>query len=117
MNVREKKRERLEAVTFTPQIFSLQLVIPVKRFLEPEETNVELIRLYFQHLLAGTASPKWCPLLYLVAVHHTNRFFYTQDGNHTQDGKKLKKLKTAMIQEAIITKNQVRGEHGDLVGV
>ena len=76
-------------------------MIPVERFLEPEETNVELLRLYMQNLLSGGASPKWYPLLYLVAVHHTNRFLYTQDGQHAP-------LKTAMGQEIISTNNEVK---------
>ena len=70
-------------------------------FLQPEESNVELLRLYMQALLTEQASPRWSPLFYLIAVHHVNRFMYTTDGKHEL-------LKRAMLKEAINCKNKVR---------
>ena len=43
--------------------------------------------------------PRRCPLPYLVAVHHTNRFIYTQDNKHN----KLKNMyKTTTLLQHII---------------
>lgn len=71
-----------------------EMLIPVERYLFPEETNTELIRLYYECLMSLTVRPRWAPVLYLVAIHHVNRFMYTQDGKHT-------KLKNAMLKEAL----------------
>lgn len=77
------------------------MLIPIEKYLYPEETNVEMIRLYYECLFSLTVRPRWAPVLYLVAVHHVNRFLYTQDGKHTR-------LKQAMLEEAL------KGGHKDL---
>lgn len=79
----------------------LQLPIPVDRFLYPEESDVELIRLYFQSLLSRRLQPQWSPLLYVIAVHHVNRFIYNQEQKHTR-------LKHGMILQAQKSPNKVR---------
>lgn len=78
-----------------------EMLIPIERYLYPEETNIEMIRLYYECLLSLTVRPRWAPVLYLVAVHHVNRFIYMQDNKHT-------KLKHAMLKEAL------SGEYKDL---
>ena len=45
--------------------------------------------------------PRRCPLPYLVAVHHTNRFIYTQDNKHN-------KLKNMMLKQVAGLSDQVR---------
>ena len=79
----------------------LQLPIPVDRFLYPEESDVELIRLYFQSLLSRRLQPQWSPLLYVIAVHHVNRFIYNQEQKHTR-------LKHGMILQAQKSPHKVR---------
>ncbi|KAL4237865.1 RNA polymerase II associated protein 1 [Mactra antiquata] len=81
-----------------------QLMLPMEMFLDPEETNVELLRLYYQSLLSGKLQPKWSPVLYLIAVHHVNRFIYTQDKIH-------QKLKNAMIKELHRSSNEELKQH------
>lgn len=78
-----------------------EMLIPIERYLHPEETNTEIIRLYYECLFSLTLRARWAPVLYLVAVHHVNRFMYTQDGKHLQ-------LKHAMLKESL------RGENKDL---
>lgn len=68
-----------------------ELLVPVEGFLTPEETDTELLRLYLEALLSGSVQGRWCPVLYLIAIHHVNRFCYTQDGKNTQ-------LKHGMLQ-------------------
>jgi len=59
-----------------------QMVIPMSRFLEPDETNVELLKMYCDAVLNGTVTARWSPVMYLIAVHHLNRFIYTVDSAH-----------------------------------
>lgn len=61
-----------------------EIPLPLDRFLNPEESDVELIRLYFQNLLSRRLQPHWSPLLYVIAVHHVNRFIYNQEKKHTR---------------------------------
>ncbi|XP_061173807.1 RNA polymerase II-associated protein 1-like [Saccostrea echinata] len=61
-----------------------EIPIPLDNFLNPEESDVELIRLYFQNLLSRRLQFHWSPLLYLIAIHHVNRFIYNQEKKHTQ---------------------------------
>lgn len=72
----------------------------MKEYLEPEEQNVELLRLYYQSLYSGTLRPNWSPVLYIMAVHHVNRFMYTQDGSHA-------KFKASMMKNLFTSNNKV----------
>ena len=59
-----------------------------------------MLRLYYQSLFGESLRHTWSPVLYLIAVHHVNRFMYTQDGTHT-------KLKRTMLTQILRAKNQV----------
>ncbi|XP_048259249.1 RNA polymerase II-associated protein 1-like [Haliotis rufescens] len=61
-----------------------QVVIPIERFLEPDESDLPLLHLYFQCLISQTVRPMWAPIMYLTAVHHVNRFLYYQADRHHQ---------------------------------
>lgn len=78
------------------------------RFLNPEESDVELIRLYFQNLLSRRLQPHWSPLLYAIAVHHVNRFIYNQEKKHTR----LKHAMILQLQKATHTVRPTR--HGNV---
>ena len=81
----------------------------VERFLVPEETNVELIRLYFQALFRKMVTPVWCPLPYLVAVHHVNRFMYTQTPpTPAREGGGHCKLRATILRQVLAANDQVR---------
>ncbi|KAA8582160.1 hypothetical protein FQN60_008900 [Etheostoma spectabile] len=56
-----------------------QLSIPIERFTSPPEDSLPLLRLYFRSLVTGTLKPRWCPLLYVVALSHINSFIFSQD--------------------------------------
>ena len=75
-------------------------MFPIERYLQPEEADPELIELYLKALLNRTVRPKWCPVMYIVAVHHVNRFMYLQDGKH-------KKLKKTILVQTLMIKHQV----------
>lgn len=56
-----------------------QLSIPMERFTSPPEDSLPLLRLYFRSLVTGTLKPRWCPVLYVVALSHVNSFMFSQD--------------------------------------
>ncbi|XP_045917703.1 RNA polymerase II-associated protein 1 isoform X2 [Micropterus dolomieu] len=56
-----------------------QLSIPIERFTSPPEDSLPLLRLYFRSLVTGTLKPRWCPILYVVALSHVNSFIFSQD--------------------------------------
>ena len=79
-------REGKSAISNT-HIFSItvcyhlfQLVFPVEELLYPEETDSTIIMYMCRHLLAGTITLRRNHLLYVVAIHHVNRYMYTNDG-------------------------------------
>ncbi|KAE8289961.1 RNA polymerase II-associated protein 1 [Larimichthys crocea] len=56
-----------------------QLSVPIERFTSPPEDSLPLLRLYFRSLVTGTLKPRWCPVLYVVALSHVNSFIFSQD--------------------------------------
>ncbi|XP_070776192.1 RNA polymerase II-associated protein 1 [Enoplosus armatus] len=56
-----------------------QLSIPIERFTSPPEDSLPLLCLYFRSLVTGTLKPRWCPILYVVALSHVNSFIFSQD--------------------------------------
>lgn len=54
-------------------------LVPIENYLIPEETDTEILRLILLGLLMGTVKPLWAPVMYLVAIHHVNRFLFRQD--------------------------------------
>ena len=73
----------------------------MQQFLEPDETHVPQVRLYFRALLTSQVSAKRTPLPYLIGVNHVNRFIYSRDG---ADGG----LKEAMLKQLLRHSDQVR---------
>ncbi|CAH8834890.1 unnamed protein product [Trichobilharzia szidati] len=72
-----------------------QLLIPLTSFLEPEETNSSMIRVYASAILSGTVQVTRQPLLFLIAVHHLNRYLYNRancNSEFTQQFVRLCKL-------------------------
>ncbi|CAH8432690.1 unnamed protein product [Schistosoma mattheei] len=61
-----------------------QLVIPLSSFLEPVESNSSMIRVYAAAILSGTVQITRQPLLFLIAVHHLNRYLYNKDNRDSE---------------------------------
>ncbi|KAF8794743.1 RNA polymerase II-associated protein 1 like protein [Argiope bruennichi] len=66
-----------------------KLLIPLQKFLEPNETEVDIILEYSKVLLSGTLNPTRCPVLYLMAVHHINHFLFARENEVAKSQKKL----------------------------
>lgn len=51
-----------------------QLVVPMKNFLEPLETDVHLLNVYLHALATGHVRENWSPVFYSIAVHHVSLY-------------------------------------------
>ncbi|CAG5117000.1 unnamed protein product [Candidula unifasciata] len=67
----------------TLRISLTEMLIPLENYLQPEEQDVELLQLYLSAIITKGVQSVWSPVLYLIAVHHVNRFIYIlhEDGN------------------------------------
>ncbi|KAL3875002.1 hypothetical protein ACJMK2_037944 [Sinanodonta woodiana] len=81
-----------------------ELLIPLEQYLIPEESDMDLLKQYFRGLYSQALRPKWAPVLYLIAVHHVNRFLYNQDGQHTE-------LKHHFIRQLLVSSNDELKHH------
>lgn len=79
-------------------------LVPIANYLIPEETNTEILKLMMLGLLMGTVKPQCAPVMYLVAVHHVNRFLFRQDD---QNGS----LRKFMFEQIIRCPNPQVKEH------
>lgn len=58
-----------------------QLPVPLKEFLEPLETDVQLLNVYLHALATGRVREMWSPVMYTVARHHVS-LYVKVNGNH-----------------------------------
>ncbi|XP_057315544.1 RNA polymerase II-associated protein 1-like [Hydractinia symbiolongicarpus] len=87
-----------------------QVTCDIKRFLAAEEENFEMVRLYFKALITKKVRPTWCPVFYLIAVHHVNQFIFgderkNMDGKTDQSGD-IEKARTDFLDEILTLNNQ-----------
>jgi hypothetical protein len=80
---------------------AVQVAVPIENFLQPDETDVGLVRLYCQALLSQSVTALRSPVPYIIAVHHVNRFIYLQQhATHRQ-------LRAEIVRQLHAHKNQV----------
>lgn len=48
-----------------------KLVVPLKEYLYPEEEDTSLIESYIIALIRGVVKEAWCPIPYMIALHHS----------------------------------------------
>ena len=51
-----------------------KLILPLEEFLYPLEMDVSLIESYITALIRGNVKKEWCPVPYIVALHHSAMF-------------------------------------------
>ncbi|KAK0176577.1 hypothetical protein PV328_000696 [Microctonus aethiopoides] len=51
-----------------------KMVIPLSEYLTPLEKDVSLIEYYITALIRGTVKKDWCPVMYIIAMHHSAMF-------------------------------------------
>ncbi|XP_032680594.1 RNA polymerase II-associated protein 1 isoform X2 [Odontomachus brunneus] len=48
-----------------------KLTVPLKEYLYPEEEDTSLIESYITALIRGVVKQAWCPIPYMIALHHS----------------------------------------------
>lgn len=73
-----------------------QLPVSLECYTEPPEDNLALLQLYFRALVTGALCPRWCPVLYAVAMAHVNSFIFSQDPKSSEETKAARR---SMLQK------------------
>ncbi|CAH8436262.1 unnamed protein product [Heterobilharzia americana] len=97
-----------------------QLVLPLISFLEPEESNTTMIRVYASAILSGTVQITRQPLLFLIAVHHLNRYLYDKnncESEFTQQFVRLCKLLPQMKNFKLSSSAHTIGNKTDILNL
>ena len=81
-----------------------QCTIPLQNFLQPQETNPELLEIYLRCLASGSVRPSWSPIMYVVAVAQLSGFLFSRDN---LDQVEVVKTKLRMIRQVLALKNKV----------
>ncbi|NXA44577.1 RPAP1 protein, partial [Nothocercus julius] len=83
-----------------------QFPVPLERYTDPPEDNLNLLRLYFRTLVTGALRHTWCPVLYVVAVAHVNSFIFSQDSTTQNDAARKSMLrKTWLLVDETLKKH------------
>ncbi|CAL1289411.1 unnamed protein product [Larinioides sclopetarius] len=91
-----------------------KVLVPLQNYLEPIETEVEIIVEYCKILLSGTLNHIRCPVLYLIAVHHIHHFLLARQNELAKSQKKVLSIilqsKNKKIQHQILLYSDVNIE-------
>ncbi|XP_070325139.1 RNA polymerase II-associated protein 1 isoform X2 [Odocoileus virginianus] len=85
-----------------------QLPVSLECYTAPPEDNVALLQLYFRALVTGALRPRWCPVLYAVAVAHVNSFIFSQDPNNSDE---IKAACRSMLQKTWLLTDEGLRQH------
>ncbi|XP_067123207.1 RNA polymerase II-associated protein 1-like isoform X2 [Centruroides vittatus] len=56
-----------------------EILVSLDNYLNPPETDEDLLSMYAKNLLSGSLQEKYCPLLYKMALHHLGHHFRKYD--------------------------------------
>ncbi|XP_070532980.1 RNA polymerase II-associated protein 1-like [Ptychodera flava] len=85
-----------------------QSIVPLERYLTPQETHTELLQMYLSALGSGFVRQMWSPVLYLVAVHHVSGFLFSTVNKTDQV---LVKTQFRMLKHVLAMKNKEVQHH------
>ncbi|XP_021496256.1 RNA polymerase II-associated protein 1 isoform X1 [Meriones unguiculatus] len=85
-----------------------QLPVPLECYTEPAEDSLALLQLYFRALVTGALRPRWCPILYVVAVAHVNSFIFSQDPKSSDE---VKAARRSMLQKTWLLADEGLRQH------
>ncbi|XP_066914199.1 RNA polymerase II-associated protein 1-like [Clytia hemisphaerica] len=77
-----------------------KVVLNIKSFLASESENMEMIRLYYRTFIAKRLSKSWCPLFYVIAIHHLVQFIFnaqTSDETPKDETEEILKERRSML--------------------
>ncbi|XP_047132220.1 RNA polymerase II-associated protein 1 isoform X1 [Hydra vulgaris] len=60
----------------------LQVSIDLKNFLTSDTEHEEMIEIYFYAMEQKRVRISWCPIFYLIAVHHINQYIFNPNAAH-----------------------------------
>eukprot|EP00794_Sanderia_malayensis_P020498 gene20498-22515_t len=82
------------------------VLMRLENFLEPNETDEELLGLYLLHLSNGDARPSWCPFLYLVGVNHLSKYIFDVGDVQDYSEMRISKSRLHLLKKVISMKNE-----------
>ncbi|XP_005638334.2 RNA polymerase II-associated protein 1 [Canis lupus familiaris] len=85
-----------------------QLPVSLECYTEPPEDNLVLLQLYFRTLVTGVLCPRWCPVLYAVAVAHVNSFIFSQDPKSSDE---VKAARRSLLQKTWLLADEGLRQH------
>ncbi|XP_072594423.1 RNA polymerase II-associated protein 1 isoform X4 [Vulpes vulpes] len=85
-----------------------QLPVSLECYTEPPEDNLVLLQLYFRTLVTGVLCPRWCPVMYAVAVAHVNSFIFSQDPKSSDE---VKAARRSLLQKTWLLADEGLRQH------
>ncbi|XP_022085938.1 RNA polymerase II-associated protein 1-like [Acanthaster planci] len=85
-----------------------QLILPIENFLHPQETNLELLKIYLSSIIKGAVKSTWSPIMYVVALHHLNGFLFGQTGSDQLD---VVQARLRLLRQVLAIKDQMIQHH------
>lgn len=81
---------------------SEKLVIPLKEYLYPEEEDTSLIETYITALVRGTVKETWCPIPFVIAVHHSAMYLKRSNRLAVRMRAQVEKLRNRDVADALL---------------
>ncbi|KAG5308240.1 RPAP1 protein, partial [Acromyrmex insinuator] len=79
-----------------------KLVLPLKEYLYPEEEDTSLIESYITALVRGVVKKSWCPIPFMIAVHHSAMYLKRTNGLAMRMRMQVEKLRNRDIADALL---------------
>ncbi|XP_034935738.1 RNA polymerase II-associated protein 1 [Chelonus insularis] len=79
-----------------------QLLIPLNEFLYPLEEDISLIESYITALVRKNIRKEWCPVLYIIAIHHSAMFLQGTSKLATRMRAGIASIKDANLAESLL---------------
>ncbi|EGI64919.1 PREDICTED: RNA polymerase II-associated protein 1 [Acromyrmex echinatior] len=79
-----------------------KLVLPLKEYLYPEEEDTSLIESYITALVRDVVKKSWCPIPFMIAVHHSAMYLKRTNGLAMRMRMQVEKLRNRDIADALL---------------
>ena len=88
-----------------------KLILSLEEFLYPQETDISLIECYITALVRGNVKKEWCPVPYIIALHHSSMFVKQTSKIAIRMRNALEKLKDSKIGSEILNYDPLKVEN------
>lgn len=79
-----------------------KLVLPLKEYLYPEEDDTSLIESYITALVRGMVRKTWCPIPFMIAVHHSAMYLKRSNKLAIRMRVQVEKLRNRDIADTLL---------------